>query len=183
MAAGAEAGANPDLASRVREAALLEGDFVLSSGKRSRFYVDKYLFSTEPGLLGDLARALAGRLPPGVGRLAGVELGAVPLVAAVSLSTGLPYVIVRKGVKEHGASAGKGVEGRLAAGERVALIEDVVTTGTQVLRAAAVLEGIGVEVAKVVAVLDRREEGGARLGGYEFEALLRIEDIGVGGGD
>ena len=183
MAAGAEAGANRTLASRVREAALLEGDFVLSSGKRSRFYVDKYLFSTEPGLLGDLARALAGRLPAGVERLAGVELGAVPLVAAVSLSTGLPYVIVRKGVKEHGASAGKGVEGRLKAGEKVALVEDVVTTGTQVLRAAAVLEGAGAEVAKVVAVLDRRGEGGARLGGYEFEALLRIEDIGVGGGD
>jgi len=181
--AEAGAGAGADLAARVREAALLEGDFVLSSGKRSRFYVDKYLFSTEPGLLGDLARELAGRLPADTQRLAGVELGAVPLVAAVSLATGLSYVIVRKGVKEHGASAGKGVEGRLEAGEKVALVEDVVTTGTQVLRAAAVLEGEGAEVLKVVAVLDRRGERGARLGGYPFEALLGIQDMGVGGGD
>ena len=185
MEAGAEAGAEAagGLASRVREAALLEGDFVLSSGKRSRYYVDKYLFSTEPGLLRDLARALAAALPEGVHRLAGVELGAVPLVAAVSLATGLPYVIVRKGVKEHGASAGKGVQGRLGPGEKVVLVEDVVTTGTQVLRAASVLEGAGAEVSKVVAVLDRRAQGGELLGKYPFGALLRIQDLGVGGGD
>ena len=184
MRADAEAGSGAgDLAARVREAALLEGDFVLSSGKRSRFYVDKYLFSTEPGLLGDLARELARSLPADTERLAGVELGAVPLAAAVSLATGLPYVIVRKGIKEHGASAGKGVEGRLEAGEKVVLVEDVVTTGTQVLKAAAVLEGVGTEIQKVVAVLDRRGDGSPRLGGYPFEALLGIEDLGVGGGD
>src|ERR687897_1330228 len=80
----------PDLASRVREAALLEGDFVLSSGKRSSFYVDKYLFSTDPALLRDVADALAAELPEGVERLAGVELGAVPLVVGVALYTGLP---------------------------------------------------------------------------------------------
>ena len=184
MRADAEEGSGAgDLAARVRHAALLEGDFVLSSGKRSRFYVDKYLFSTEPELLGDLARKLARRLPADTERLAGVELGAVPLAAAVSLATGLPYVIVRKGVKEHGASAGKGVEGRLEVGEKVVLVEDVVTTGTQVLKAAAVLEGVGAEIQKVVAVLDRRGDGSPRLGGYPFEALLRIEDMGVGGGD
>lgn len=181
----ADAGAEAEtggLAARVREAALLRGDFVLSSGKRSRFYVDKYLFCTEPGLLSELARALAEELPADAGRLAGVELGAVPLVAAVSLATGLPYVIVRKDAKAYGT--GKGVEGRpLEAGERVVLIEDVVTTGTQVLRAAGVLEEAGAEVAGIIAVLDRRGEEEARLGGYAFAALLRIEDMGVSGGD
>lgn len=177
--------ARPDLghglASRVREAALLEGDFVLSSGKRSRFYVDKYLFSTEPGLLRDLARALSERLPTGVMRLAGVELGAVPLVAAVSLYGGLPFCIVRKGAKEYGT--GKGIEGRaLEAGEKVALIEDVVTTGSQVLRAAAIMEDTGAEVSGIVAVLDRRDEGSASLGRYPFEALLRLEDLGLNSG-
>ncbi|QIN77967.1 orotate phosphoribosyltransferase [Rubrobacter marinus] len=117
------------LASRVRDAALLEGDFVLSSGRRSRFYVDKYLFSTEPGLLRDLARGLARKLPEGTAKLAGVELGAVPLAAATALETGLPYVIVRKEAKGHGANAGRAVEGRLEAGEGVVLVEDVVTTG------------------------------------------------------
>ena len=146
----------PDLARRVREAALLEGNFVLSSGERSSFYVDKYLFSTEPELLGEVAGALARTLPADVDRLAGVELGAVPLVVAVALSTGLPYVIARKTAKEYGT--GKGVEGRFEPGERVALIEDVVTTGTQAVDAARRLSDAGIEVVKISAVLDRREE-------------------------
>jgi orotate phosphoribosyltransferase len=173
----------PDLASRVREAALLEGDFVLSSGKRSSFYVDKYLFSTEPNLLRDLADALSEKLPDGVERLAGVELGAVPLVVATALVTGLPYVLVRKSAKGHGSSAGRDVEGNLESGERVALIEDVVTTGTQAVRAAQSLARAGVEVVTIVAVLDRREVSGASLGEFPFRALLRIEDLRVANKD
>jgi len=173
-----------DLAARVRRAALLEGDFVLSSGQRSRFYVDKYLFSTEPVLLGELARALAGVLPEGVERLAGVELGAVPLVTALALETGLPFAIVRKEAKGHGASAGRAFEGKLEGGERVVLVEDVVTTGTQALKAAGTLGGAGAEVVGVVAVLDRREEELAPdLGGYPFRALLRMEDMVAENGD
>ncbi len=169
-----------DLALRIREAALLEGDFVLSSGERSNFYVDKYLFSTEPVLLRDVADALAAALPEGVERLAGVELGAVPLVVGVALATGLPYVIVRKAAKEHGSSAGRGIEGVMERGEKVALIEDVVTTGTQAVRAAGHLVEAGAEVAAIVAVLDRREEPGGDLGGFPFRVLLRIEDLRVG---
>ena len=173
---------DPGLTSRVREAALLEGDFVLSSGKKSRFYVDKYLFSTEPGLLRELAREISARLPDGTERLAGVELGAVPLVAAASLQSGLPYGIVRKDVKGYGTA--NRIEGRpVEAGEKVVLIEDVVTTGTQVLRAAAALEEAGAEVLGIVAVLDRRDENSASLGGYPFGTLLRLEDLGVKGGD
>ena len=172
-----------NLASRVREAALLEGDFVLSSGKRSSFYVDKYLFSTEPALLRDVAAALAEELPEGVQRLAGVELGAVPLVVAASLGTGLPYVIVRKEAKEHGASAGESIEGELKSGEKVALIEDVVTTGTQAIAAAGRLEEAGAEVTKIVAVLDRRETGAGSLerslDRFPFAALLKMEELRV----
>ena len=174
-------GGEQDLASRVREAALLEGDFVLSSGKKSEFYVDKYLFSTEPGLLRHLAREISARLPAGIKGLAGVELGAVPLVAAVALESNLPYGIVRKTVKEYGTS--NRIEGRILTGERVVLIEDVVTTGTQAVRAAAVLEEVGAEVVKIVAVLDRRGEDSDHLGGYAFEALLRRADRGVTRGD
>jgi orotate phosphoribosyltransferase len=169
----------PDLAPRIRDAALLEGDFVLSSGERSNFYVDKYLISTEPDLLRDVADALAARMPDGVERLAGVELGAVPLVVATALATGLPYVIVRKSAKEHGSSAGRNIEGNLYQGERVALIEDVVTTGTQAVRAAGNLRKAGVEVVSIVAVLDRREENGGELGGFPFRALLRMNDLRV----
>jgi orotate phosphoribosyltransferase len=168
---------SPDLASRIREAALLEGDFVLSSGKRSSFYVDKYLFSTEPDLLRDVAAALSEELPAGVERLAGVELGAVPLVTATALHTGLPYVIVRKSAKEHGT--GRGIEGNLERGERVALIEDVVTTGTQAVQAARSLERAGAEVVTIVAVLDRREVSERWLEEFSFAALLKMEDLRV----
>src|SRR5215211_2045397 len=168
-----------DLAPRIRDAALLEGDFVLSSGERSSFYVDKYLFSTEPNLLGDVADALATQIPEGVERLAGVELGAVPLVVATALATGLPYVIVRKSAKEHGSSAGRNIEGNLYRGERVGLLEDVVTTGTQAVRAARNLEEAGVEVVTIVAVLDRREQNGGELGGFPFRSLLRMDDLRV----
>ena len=174
-------GADPDLASRVREAALLEGDFVLSSGKKSQFYVDKYLFSTEPGLLRDLAREISARLPVGTQRLAGVELGAVPLVVAAALESGLPYGIVRKTAKEYGT--GNRIEGRIPVGEKVTLIEDVVTTGAQALRAATVLEEAGTKVLGIVAVLDRRDEDSTRLGDYPFEALLKLEDLGITRGD
>jgi orotate phosphoribosyltransferase len=168
-----------DLALRIREAALLEGDFVLSSGERSSFYIDKYLFSTEPDLLRDVAGALAEQIPEGVDRLAGVELGAVPLVVATALVTGLPYVIVRKAAKEHGSSAGSSIEGNLNRGETVVLIEDVVTTGTQAVRAAGPLLEAGVEVAAIVAVLDRGEENREELEGFSFRALLRMEDLRV----
>jgi orotate phosphoribosyltransferase len=171
------------LAARIREAALLEGDFVLSSGKRSSFYVDKYRFSTEPGLLRDVAAGLAERVPQGVVRLAGVELGAVPLVVAVSLLTGLPYVIARKAAKDHGASAGKGIEGEFEAGDRMVLVEDVVTTGTQAVAAARRLAEAGAEIVKIVAVLDRRERPEPRLGEFPFEALLRLEDLRVDNGN
>ena len=165
------------LAGRVRAAALLEGDFVLSSGKRSRFYVDKYLFSTEPGLLREVARELAAMLPESIERLAGVAVGAVPLVVALSLETGLPYVIVRKTAKAYGTA--KSVEGRYEAGERMVLIEDVVTTGTQAVEAAEGLVEAGLRVESIMAVLDRREEGGGDLGGFEFHSLLRMEDLVV----
>ena len=171
---------SPDtgLALRVREAALLEGNFVLSSGKRSRFYLDKYLFSTEPGLLRSVASELARHLPPDTRRLAGVELGAVPLAVAASLETGLPYVIVRRTAKDHGT--GRAVEGRLSAGERIVLIEDVVTTGSQAVEAAEGLVEAGVEVVAILAVLDRREDGrDPQLGAFPFRALLRMEDLGV----
>lgn len=170
-------GSDPDLASRVRDAALLEGDFVLSSGERSSFYVDKYLFSTEPGLLRDIAAGLAEMLPPDIDRLGGVELGAVPLVVALSLHTGLPYVIVRKTVKEYGT--GRGIEGEFRRGEKIALIEDVVTTGSQSVAAARQMREAGLEVGKILAVLDRRKEAADSLEEFFFGSLLRTGDLRV----
>lgn len=172
---------DPDLTSRIRDAALLEGDFVLSSGERSNFYVDKYLFSTEPGLLRDIVSGLAGMLPPDVERLGGVELGAVPLVVALSLATGLPYVISRKMTKGYGT--GRGIEGVFHEGEKVVLIEDVVTTGTQSVAAARKLQEAGLEVRKILAVLDRRERSTDDLEEFSFGTLVRMGDLRVGSSD
>src|SRR5687768_11762767 len=109
-------------------AAVLRGSFVLRSGATSSYYIDKYLFTTRPELLRQLAVELAAELPEDVDRLAGPVLGAVPLVTAVALQTGLPSVIVRTDKpKEYGTS--KQIEGRLEAGERVVIVEDIVTTG------------------------------------------------------
>src|SRR5438105_7389627 len=98
-------------------AAVLRGDFLLRSGARSSYYIDKYLFTTRPDLLRQLASALAPLVPSAAQRLAGPVLGAVPLVTAVSLETGLPTVIVRvDDPKSHGTA--KQIEGALNAGDR-----------------------------------------------------------------
>src|SRR5207247_2473663 len=114
-----------ELGAALREHAYLEGDFVLRSGRRSRYYLDKYRFETRPDLLGPLgeriARAVAEHEPEAA-RLAGPELGAVPLAAAASLASGLPFLIVRKEAKEDGT--GNRLEGVFEDGECVWLVED-----------------------------------------------------------
>ena len=112
-----------ELRGAIRERAYLEGDFVLRSGRRSRFYLDKYRFSTEPVLLraiGERIAALVAEAEPEVVRLAAPELGAVPLAAAASLASGLPFLIVRAAAKEHGTA--NRLEGVFSPGERVCLV-------------------------------------------------------------
>ena len=174
--------ANVDMAElgrRIVQAAYLEGDFVLRSGRRSKYYFDKYLFETDPRILRDLGVALAARIPADTDRLAGPELGAVALVTAAGLATGIPTVFVRDAAKEYGT--GKRVEGVLRAGDRVTLIEDIVTTGGAVLDSARALREAGAEVTRAIVIVDR-EEGGAdslRAAGYEFEALFTLSSLGL----
>ena len=150
-----------ELAGAIRNAALLEGDFLLRSGRRSSYYLDKYRFSTRPDLLRTLGAAIAAAVSefePEAIRLAAPELGAVPLAAAASLASDLPFVIVRGAVKDHGT--GNRIEGVFLPGERVCLVEDVVTAGGAALEAVEVLRAAGLDVSTVVCVVDR-EEGGA----------------------
>jgi orotate phosphoribosyltransferase len=150
-----------DLAAGIREAALLEGDFVLRSGARSTYYLDKYRFSTRPDLLAALGTAIAAAVAehePESVRLAAPELGAVPLAAAASLDSGLPFVIVRNAVKAYGT--GNRIEGVFRPGERVCVVEDVVTAGGAALEAVEALREAGLLVSTVVCVVDR-EEGGS----------------------
>jgi orotate phosphoribosyltransferase len=141
--------------------AYLEGDFLLRSGKRSRYYLDKYRFETRPDLLKPLGERIAAEVrehAPDAARLAGPELGAVALAAAASLESGLPFLIVRKAAKEYGTS--KQIEGPYEEGEAVCLVEDVVTSGGALLESIETLRAAGLVVHTAVCVVDR-EEGGA----------------------
>jgi orotate phosphoribosyltransferase len=169
------------LARDIVAAAWLEGDFVLSSGRRSRYYLDKYLFETQPGILRRVGRRLGELVPAGATRLAAPELGAVLLGAAVSMELDLPLVLVRKEAKGYGTR--RAIEGVLEAGDRVALIEDVLTTGGEAIRAIEKVRAAGAEVIALVAVLDR-EEGAAdalRRVSVPFTPLFRRSDLPVGG--
>lgn len=143
------------------EHAYLEGDFVLRSGRRSSYYLDKYRFETRPELLGPLGERIAAAVAehePEAVRLAGPELGAVALAASASLASGLPFVIVRKEAKDYGT--GNRLEGVYEEGERACLVEDVVTSGGALLDAVEALRAAGLIVRTAVCVVDR-EEGGA----------------------
>jgi orotate phosphoribosyltransferase len=145
------------LAARVKQVALLEGDFTLRSGKKSRFYFDKYLFETQPDILAELGKQIAARLPAGTTRIAGPELGAVALAAAGSLASGIPFFIVRNAKKDYGTS--KTIEGVCNPGDKVVLVEDIVTTGGQVIEAIKNITAAGAVVTKVIVAVDRLEGG------------------------
>lgn len=158
-------------------ASYLKGDFVLRSGRRSNRYFDKFLFETQPSLLKRLAAQLAALVPAETQRLAAPELGAVLLGGAVSMQTGLPLILVRKEPKGYGTA--KQLEGRYEAGERVTVIEDVVTTGGDSLRSIQVLRDAGLEPVHLVVVLDRGEGGeeNIRETGIPYSPLFRISDL------
>jgi orotate phosphoribosyltransferase len=166
-----------ELGRELVKASYLKGDFVLRSGKRSNRYFDKFLFETEPALLKRLGKHLATLVPADTQRLAAPELGAVLLGGAVSMETGLPLVLVRKEPKGYGTS--KQIEGRFEAGDRVTVIEDVVTTGGDSLRSAQVLRDAGLDVIHLVVVLDRGEGGdeNIRQAGIPYSPLFRIQDL------
>ena len=167
------------------QAAYLEGDFVLRSGKRSKYYLDKYLFETDPnvlrGIVTQLATMVRDQLASGVEyhRLAAPELGGVVLGAGLSLELGIPLLLVRKKSKEYGTT--KQIEGRFEPGERVAIIEDIVTSGGAALMAAEALREAGLDVRDLYCVVDR-EEGGAAAAtdaGLTLRPLFTSSELGI----
>jgi orotate phosphoribosyltransferase len=169
-----------ELGAQLVERALLEGDFVLRSGRRSSWYLDKYRFETEPGLLRKLGERLAeeiGTCEPDAIRLAGPALGAVALAASASMASGLPFIIVRGETKEYGTA--KRIEGHFERGELVCLVEDVVTSGGALAEAVSALREEGLVVRNAVCVVDREEGGSdalARLG-VRLRALFRADEL------
>jgi orotate phosphoribosyltransferase len=173
-----------ELLEAIRRHAYLEGDFVLRSGRRSRYYLDKYRFETRPELLSAIADRIAASVAeaePEADRLAGPELGAVALAAATSLRSGLPFLIVRSEAKGYGTA--NRLEGQFEEGQRVCLIEDVVTSGGAAVEAVRALRDAGLVCGNAVCVVDR-EEGGidalARVG-VRMRPIFRASDVAGAG--
>ncbi len=169
-----------ELKRAIRDRAYLEGEFLLRSGRRSRYYLDKYRFETDPDLLEAIGVRLAARVAevePQASRLAAPELGAVALAAAASLASRLPFLIVRSQAKGHGTA--NRVEGAFSPGERVCLVEDVVTTGGAARQAVEALRRAGLECRAAVCVVDREEGGADALAraGVRLHALFSTRDL------
>jgi len=169
-----------ELGALLVERALLEGDFVLRSGRRSTWYLDKYRFETDPELLRALgariAEAVAAYEPKAI-RLAGPALGAVALAASASMASGRPFIIVRGETKEYGTA--NRIEGPFEPGELVCLVEDVVTSGGALGEAVSALRDEALVVRTAVCVVDREEGGSdalARLG-VRLRPLFRAGDL------
>jgi orotate phosphoribosyltransferase len=168
-----------ELIKRIKETAYLEGDFVLRSGKRSKYYLDKYLFETCPDILKALGAEFGKHVTDDVTLIAGAELGGVALAAATAMATGTNWVIIRNSKKGYGT--GKMVEGVLNEGDVVLLVEDIATTGGQVLEAAKVIAEAGATVKKIVAVIDRKQGAGENItaAGHVFKSILTKDDLGI----
>ena len=167
-----------ELAKRIKAAAYLEGDFVLRSGRRSKYYLDKYLFETQPDILAELGRRFAA-FAGDADVIAGPELGAIALASATSMASGKPCAFVRKAAKGYGTD--KLIEGTPVAGRNVLLVEDIGTTAGAALEAADTLTKAGAKITRLVFAIDRME--GARenveKAGFQFDALLTKQDLGI----
>jgi orotate phosphoribosyltransferase len=162
-----QAGFDQVLARRIYDRAHLEGEFRLRSGALSSEYFDKYLFEADPELLREVAAELVGLLPERVQAVAGLELGGVPLATLISQLSGLPTLFVRKAAKEYGTC--RLAEGGELNGRRLAVIEDVVTSGGQVAESCRALRERGAEIVVVLCVIDRESGGREALAADELE--------------
>ncbi len=168
-----------ELLSEIKRVAYLEGEFTTRSGSKTTYYIDKYLFETNPIILSPLAQHLAELFPPSdtYDRIAAPELGAVPIAAVVSVLLNKPFVIVKKETKTYGTQ--KLIEGAVSPGDRMVILEDILTTGGAALRALQILNGLGYVVSHVIGTINR-EEGAfdnIRAAGVEPRALFSKTDL------
>lgn len=169
-----------NLAKELKDAAYLEGTFVLRSGRTSTHYFDKYRFETVPHILRELGKRLAEEIrahAPDATRIAGPELGAVALAASASLESGLPFLIVRKDAKGYGTD--NRLEGVFQEGETVCLVEDVVTSGGAAISAVEALRQAGLRCTTAICVVDREEGGVDELARHaiRLRSLFRASDV------
>jgi len=165
------------LARRIRETSQLHGTFTLRSGAVSDTYFDKYRFEADPVLLREIGEALLPLIPAGTSVLAGLEMGGIPVVTVLSQLSGLPAAFLRKAPKTYGTC--RSAEGARLSGERVLLVEDVVSSGGAILDQLRLLRADGVSPAAALCVIDRETGGREALAaeGVELRALLTMSAI------
>lgn len=166
-----------ELAHHIYQRAHLEGMFTLRSGIKSREYFDKYLFESDPELLSEIGRHMTPLLPDSVDVLAGLELGGIPLAVTVSQMTGTPLRFVRKQAKSYGTE--KLAEGGSVSGRRVVIVEDVITSGGQVIESVAYLRQEGAIIDTVLCVINREEGGEEALEthGLIMKSLFTMSEL------
>ena len=165
------------LAREIYEVSHITGTFKLRSGQISNQYFDKYLFEARPDLLAAIADHMAQLIPAGTEVLAGLELGGVPVASALSLKTGLPATFVRKKAKDYGTC--KLAEGADVKGKNVCIIEDVVTTGGQIILSAHDLRKLGAKSENVLCVILRGSNSKELLAkeGLKLVPLFTMEEL------
>jgi len=168
---------DPTLARDVDACCRLTGEFTLRSGQVASEYFDKYLFESDPALLGRVVDRMRGLVPDDTELLGGLELGGVPIATVLSIRTGLPALFVRKTAKEYGTC--KLAEGPEVAGRRVTLVEDVITTGGAVRDATRALRDAGAVVEVVICAIDRSPAGSNPLAdvGLEVRPVLTKAEL------
>lgn len=166
-----------ELARAIHDVSNLKGTFLLRSGATASEYFDKYLFEGDPRMLKAIAEALAPLVPDGIDALAGLELGGVPIATMLSQVTGLPLLSVRKKAKEYGTR--RLAEGGEVAGRRLLVVEDVVTSGGQIVISTNDLRALGAEIDTAVCVIDRQAGGteALREAGIELRPLFTMSEL------
>lgn len=166
-----------ELAQAIFKISHLTGEFKLRSGQISNEYFDKYRFEAQPKILQEIAKQLAPLIPPGTEILAGLEMGGIPIATALSLESGIPCVFVRKEAKEYGTC--QFAEGLDVNGKRLCIIEDVVTTGGQVILSTKDLRSLGAIVENVLCVIHRGdgEEKKLKEIGLNLKPLFTMSEL------
>jgi orotate phosphoribosyltransferase len=166
------------LKKQIQNHAIKHGEFTLASGKKSPYYLDLKLAYTRPEVMKKIVQGIKEKIGGHkIDRIAGIELGAVPIIVAVSISTGIPFVIIRKERKGYGA--GKRIEGEITSGDSVLLVEDVVTTGGSLTSAVKAVRSAGGNCSMAVTVVDRLQGGEENLQKINIDliSLLTIKDL------